>query len=301
MDHATTGFLSGYAPFYDLLFCAKEEDGRTGVQGTVCGFFGLDGESWSQYFKSVNWPAISMASIRPQGIGRVVVAIGPHGDYWESLAELEVENVGRISQDGRFLARRLRVIEDTIFAAGMARKLFRRELDGQWTSVGTDAILPEGRAAGFNDIAGESLSEIYAVGWHGEIWSWDGRVWVQIDSPTSAHLSAACCMPDGTILGVGYGGVMVRGRGDKWRTVDTGREENLLSVCSHNDEVFVCSAHKLMQLTDDGLVPVSMLADPNDPPATCLHLLQSDDHEALYSMGPKDLFRLQGSYWERLV
>jgi len=301
MDHSTTTFLSGYAPFHDMLFFAKSEDGRTSKQGVVCGFFGLDGEEWGQYSESVDWPAISMASIKPEEIGRIVVAVGPHGQYWESVAEAEVENVGQLLQGEKFQARRLRVVNETMFAVGMARKALRREPDGTWASFGPSLPLPEGRATGFNDLVGTSLSEMYAVGWHGEIWNWDEKVWRQIDSPISTHLSAACCMPDGTVLAVGYDGGMVRGRGDVWAPVDSGHTENLLDVCCFGGETYVCSAYKLMRLVADGLEPVANFADPEDVPATCLHLLKSHDNEAVYSMGPKDLFRLRGSVWERVV
>jgi len=40
-------------------------------------------------------------------------------------------------------------------------------------------------------------------------------------------------------------------------------------------------------------------ADEDDVPATCLHLLTAED--GLVSMGTKDLFRLHGGTWERLV
>lgn len=301
MDHSTTSFVAGDAAFPDLIFCAKSEDGRSTGQGVVCGFFCLDGDEWLQYEESVNWPVASLVAIKPPDIGRLVVAVGPHGDYWESLAQQQLERVGKIDTDGAFLARRLRAIDGQIFAVGMARKMFLREHDGRWTSVGPYAPLPEGRAAGFNDLAGLSAKDFYAVGWHGEIWRRiDGKKWRQIDSPLSAHLSAACCKPDGTVIAVGYEGAMVEGKGDEWRVVDTGRKENLLGVAHFRGETYACSPYMLMRLTSNGLLPVENLADPDDEPATCLHLLPSNDGGALVSLGPKDLFLLTDA-WKRLV
>ena len=140
-----------------------------------------------------------------------------------------------------------------------------------------------------------------AVGWHGEIWRWNGaNTWRQIDSPLSSHLSAACCKPDGTVIAVGYDGAMVQGKGDEWQVIDTGRKENLLSVAHFRGETYACSAYSLMRLTPNGLVAVDNLVDPDDEPVTCLHLLPSDDGEALFSLGPKDLFLLTDS-WKRIV
>jgi hypothetical protein len=298
MDHSDTHFLVGHAAFADLLFFAKAEDKST--PATVSSiFFWWDNNAWGESDQNAPWPAASMASIKPADGGRVILAIGPHGDYWEYVPQAKTEVFGKISKDS-FLSRRLRVIEETVFAAGMARKMFRRERDGSWTPVGPKVALPEGKAAGFNDLAGRSLKEIYAVGWHGEIWRWNGKTWRQIDSPLSAHLSAACCLPDGTVIAVGYDGAMVQGKGDEWRTIDTGRKETLLSVAHFRGETYVCSAYLLMHLTPDGLKPVENLADPDDEPATCLHLLPSDDGEALFLLGPKDLFLLTDS-WARIV
>ncbi len=299
MDHSDSHFLAGHAAFGDLLFFSKVDDDST-PETVISNFFSWDAGVWKESDVAAPWAASSMASIKPADIGRVILAIGPHGQFWQAIPGANTEFIGKISKDS-FLSRRLRVVDGTVFAVGMARKMFRRERDGSWTPVGPKAALPEGKAAGFNDLAGLSQKEVYAVGWHGEIWRWNGaNTWRQIDSPLSSHLSAACCKPDGTVIAVGYDGAMVQGNGDEWQVIDTGRKENLLSVAHFRGETYACSAYSLMRLTPNGLVAVDNLVDPDDEPVTCLHLLPSDDGEALFSLGPKDLFLLTDS-WKRIV
>lgn len=299
LSKTKTQLIAGHAAFGDLLFFAKVDDDST-PETVVSNFFSWDEGNWTESDLAAPWATASMASIRRDDVGRVILAIGPHGEYWELVPRMNTEVIGRISEDS-FLSRRLRVIDDTVLAAGMARKMFLREPDGSWMPAGPKAALPEGKAAGFNDLAGLSLKEVYAVGWHGEIWCWNGaKTWRQIDSPLSSHLSAACCKPDGTVIAVGYDGAMVQGKGEEWQVIDTGRKENLLSVAHFRGKTYACSAYLLMHLTPNGLVSVENLADSDDEPATCLHLLPSDDGEALFSLGPKDLFVLTDS-WKRIV
>lgn len=300
MDHSTSSFICGYAVRLDLFVCVKEQDKKR-ADGMVFNVFLLQGNSWGKFATMFDWPHVAVASIKPRGSDRVVLSIGGNGDYWEFLDATSSERTGVMPGSSPFLARNLAVVEDRIFAVGMARVVARWESPGLWARLGPTAPLPEGRASGFNDLAGPSLNELYAVGWRGEIWQTDGSAWRQIDSPTSEHLNAACTLPDGSIVAVGYNGAIVRGKHDTWNLVASGRPETLLDVCYFKGAIYVATAFRILKLEDTGLMPVAEYVDADDMPTSCGALYPTDDGAGVFSLGPKDLFRLRGGAWERVV
>jgi len=302
MKHNTSTFLSGYAPFNDLIFFAKEVDELVAEGTPNSSFFCFDERDtdaqFRKYEESVGWPAIAMATIKPDGSDREVVAIGPNGDYWEAEPALPQEYVGEIA-DFQGNLRKLSVIDETIFACGMGRVVLARESKAKWKSIGPNPTKDDAEVIGFEDIDGYSKAEIYAVGWGGEIWFFDNSVWRCVDSPTSINLTALCCAKDESVYIVGHNGLMLRGRSDSWSIIETDRKENLRDVAFYDGVVYVVTDFRILKLVDDRLVNDTDFTDPNDIPGSCLHLLVAAD--GIISMGTKDVFRRQGNAWERLV
>jgi len=294
--------LCGYAVRLDLFVCVKEYDHERADGMAYQGFL-LQGSHWVKFATMFDWPPAAVASVKPRGSERVVLSVGTRGDYWEFLDATSSEHTGVIPGDSPFLARNLAVVEQRIFAVGMGRVVARWDAPGVWTRLDPGAPLPGAGACGFNDLTGPALTEMYAVGWRGEIWrtDGDGSAWHQIDSPTSEHLNAACTLPDGSIMAVGYNGAMVRGKQDTWNVVASGRPETLLDVCCFNEEVYVATAFRILRLEDMGLVPDTRFAVAGDIPSSCGALYPTDDGTGVFSLGPKDLFRLRDGAWERVI
>lgn len=299
MDHTGATFLCGCAPFTHFIFFAQEIDDLM-EQGTPnSSFFVMDDDSWEQYDTSVGWPAISMATVKPIGGKRTVVAISPQGDFWEVETSISKERTGSIKKPPGHL-RSLAVVDQVFYACGMGRTVLMRNTAGNWTSIGPPTTPDVGDSVvGFEDLAGYSSKEIYAVGWQGEIWIFEKSRWRQLDSPVSANFNAVCCAEDGNVYIVGDNGSMLRGRGDSWSVLDTGIGLNLMDVAFHEGDVYVVTDFHILKLEGDTLVQDDQFADPGDRPATCLYLMKAED--GLVSMGPKDLFRRQAGSWERLV
>lgn len=297
MNHQGSSFLSGCAVRADLLFFAKELD-ELFERGTPnSSFFVMKNADWLKYDDAVGWPAISMATAKPSGTTRAVVAVGMNGEYWELDYEALKVATGRID-NAPYPVRAVSAIGDNIYLCGMGRLVLRRQGIGLWTDIGPDAPLPLDEAIGFEDIAGFSEHEIYAAGWQGEIWWRDQGQWRQVDSPVSANFNAVTCAPDGNVYIVGDNGAMLRGRREQWEVLDIGRGENLMDVASFGSQVYVVTDFRILRLEDDVLVnDANFVGD--DRPATCLYLHRGED--ALFSMGPKDLFRMTPAGWERLV
>lgn len=302
MKHDKSTFLSGCAPLYRFFFFAKEVDELVAEDTPNSSFFRFYEEDadaqFRKYDESVNWPAIAMATIKPVGSTRNVVAIGPNGDYWELEPASTQESVGRIANFQGNL-RTLSVIDETIFACGMGRVVLRRDGKGQWTSIGPNPRKDDADVIGFEDINGYSKDEMYAVGWGGEIWWFDNSTWRRVDSPTSVNLTALICAENGSVYIAGHNGIMLRGRYDSWSVIDTDRKENLRDVTFYEGAVYVVTDFRILKLVEDKLVNDTNFADPNDLPTTCLTLLKTPD--GIISMGGKDIFRRQRAPWERLV
>jgi hypothetical protein len=304
MDHSVSSFLSGHAismgsPPAALLFAAKQIDQFAEEDVANSSFFLLDNGQWGKYVTNVAWPAIALAAARPSGQPGIAVAVSPYGDYWEVQPAGPTESVGKIGPDPVQL-RALATIDNVVYACGMGRVVLKRDGVGQWRSVGPPAPpADDDSVIGFERLDGFSSRELYAVGWQGEIWSFNKTRWRRIDSPVSTKLNAVCCGEDKHVYAVGDNGVMLRGRNDVWTILNTGRDENLMDVKVHDGTVYVVTDFRILKLAGMALVDDAAFADAKDRPETCLYLLLTQG--ALFSMGPKDLFRLDAGLWQRLV
>lgn len=301
MEHEGSTFLSGCASRAGFFYFAKESDEEANADTPNASFFRFrDGDAeapFRMFDESVGWPAISMAYAKLDP-SPIIVAIGPNGDFWELESVSADERVGKISKFTGNL-RRLTSVDGTFFACGMNRVALRRTSPGRWAAFGPGPLKDDPPVVGFEDIAGYSATELYAVGWGGEIWWYDGKQWRRADSPTSTNLSSMTCAPDGSVYVVGHDGVMLKGRRDQWELVETGRPENLKDVAFLNGQLYVCTDFALFKLQKSGLVPETEFANGNDRPATCLHLLESAGE--LVSLGTKDVFVKRDAAWQRLV
>ena len=301
MEHEGSTFLSGCASRAGFFYFAKEDDELVEQDEPNSSFFRFrDGDAQAQFRKfdeSVGWPAISMAYAKLEP-SPIVVAISPYGDYWELESVTPDERVGKIAKfEGNL--RRLASVDGKIYACGMDRVALRRTGEGRWTAFGPGPLPDDPKVVGFEDIDGYGGAEMYAVGWGGEIWWYDGKKWRQADSPTSAILTSMTCAGDGAVYAVGHDGVMVKGRKDQWTLVDTGRDEHLKDVELYAGEVYVCSDFAIFRLGPAGLAEEVEFAKKGDKPATCLHLFATPGE--LVSLGTKDVFVKREARWFRLV
>lgn len=301
MEQEGSTFLAGCPAMPGFFYFAKEadvlvEEGEP--NSTFFRFRDVDAEAQFRKFdESVGWPVISMSLVnKPKG--RVVIALSPYGDYWELDSLSTQEDVGKIARFTGNL-RRLAAVDGKFFACGMDRVALKRNRTGSWTSFGPGPLKHDPPVVGFEDIAGYSATELYTVGWGGEIWWYDGKLWQRADSPTSAILSSMTCAPDGHVYVVGHDGVMLKGRRDQWELVETGRTENLKDVAQLDGQIYVCTDFALFKYQESGLVEESDFAPLDERPATCLHLLESTGE--LVSLGTKDVFVKRDAAWYRLV
>jgi hypothetical protein len=230
---------------------------------------------------------------------RQMVAIGPYGEVFltgTGESHEEQVRVGDDSPSKRGMLRCVRGIGGKAYAAGMQRQVYRRDARDVWTCIDEDMRPAPGQVVGFEAIDGLGDSEIYAVGWEGEIWHFDGRLWHPVASPTNFVLTDVCCAGDGNVYACGRVGMLLAGREDKWRIVEQEDvTEDIWSLAWFKGSLYAASYRGLLRLDGGRLARVDM---GEDTPATYFKLSAVDD--VMWSIGAKDVMAFDGQSWTRV-
>ncbi len=144
----------------------------------------------------------------------------------EISRETGFESEKRLPLLNQVAVNQVREIDGKAYMAGGLRTVFRREGPGKWTCLsGNDLAVRDEedrqkRDFGFEDIDGFAANDIYACGGKGDICHYNGQEWDEIDCPTNITLLSICCAGNGKVYAGGIKGVLLEGRGDKWKVVD---------------------------------------------------------------------------------
>jgi hypothetical protein len=220
-----------------------------------------------------------------------VLLLGSGDRHEEQVAQ------GPRSAKDRGPLRGVRTVGKHVYCVGMGRQAWRREDNDVWVPIdGSIPFDPEGEVVGFEAVDGFSEKDIYAAGWDGEIWHFDGNAWASCDSPVNTVLVDVCCAEDGQVYACGRNGVLVRGRGAQWEVVDLkGFTDDLWSLVSFGKRLYLATTEYVFTLGPDGLELVDM---GPDKPATCYDLTTGAG--LLWSIGAKDVMSFDGKSWSRI-
>lgn len=183
------------------------------------------------------------------------------------------------------------------YACGMQYQVYRRDAQGDWCAheQGLPRNSPGSAVGGFEAVGGFAHDELYAAGWHGAIWHFDGTRWQQCLSPVDAILTALCCAPDGHVYACGQDGTLLRGRGADWEVLAQAVRDDLWSLAWFGGALYAASAWAVYRLEGDQLREIDFGADR---PATCYGLSAADG--VLWSIGAKDIMAFDGHSWSRI-
>jgi hypothetical protein len=116
------------------------------------------------------------------GVWGDVLCLGSGDVHDEQVMSGQFTPDAKVPKDREPL-RGIRRIGPHIYAVGMDRQAYRRESSGSWQSFGPPGWREQGlpapsavQATGFEAVDGFSESDVYAVGWRGEIWHYDGSI-----------------------------------------------------------------------------------------------------------------------------
>jgi hypothetical protein len=194
--------------------------------------------------------------------------------------------------------RAVRDIGGRTYAVGMNRQVYRRDGRNAWTSLDQGARPPrEDRTiVGFEAVDGFAADDLYAVGWDGAIWHYNGAVWTAVDSPTNLILSSVCCGGDGKVYASGHRGLLLVGHGSHWKPIEhEGTFDDIWGLAWFQDKLYLSTRNALYTLEGEQLANVDM---GDDPPETCFHVKATQSQ--LWSIGAKDVMAFDGTRWVRI-
>jgi hypothetical protein len=182
----------------------------------------------------------------------------------------------------------MRKIDGNVYAAGLARQVYRRLGPDNWTRIDQGAFVDRSQRTetiGFNAIDGFAASSIYAVGYGGEIWHFNGTGWVETESPTNVVLTGVKCLASGDVVVCGMAGTLLRGDSNGWRVIpQSATEADFWGIAEFRGRVYVSNREGLYLLDDADLTKVDMGIGV---PVTTAYV--DADSDVLWSVGHKDL------------
>lgn len=251
-----------------------------------------------QRISPAKWNIVSLAVLREPA--PCVVALGETGVVLVAAAgSVKQEDLGAEAAVGQLVPLRgVATFGANAYAVGMRRQAYKRTPDGVWHPIhgamldgpNTDAV------HGFETVLAISDQEVYAAGWEGEIWRFDGKQWFRVPTPTNLIITGLALADDGRIRACGQAGLMLVGRGDAWEILESGTQEDLWSIQNFKGRIYASGFRNVFELTDGGLKPVAEVAALTN---SCYSL--ATNGEALWSVGPKSVLVSDGVKWYRIV
>jgi hypothetical protein len=289
---------SSHMMFAQSAVGAADENGRTWfIAEEEDEFRVLQYKSGEWFVKTPDWPVVSICGIERSNKNFEVIALGMDGELLIGVpggfSESDLQKLTGISSAIGPM-RDIRIVSDDVFAAGMGRQVFRRAND-QWALISSPIHSAKDEIAGFNSIHGRTPNAVFAVGFEGEIWFYNGNDWKQLDSATSVVLHRVVVAPNGFAIICGAAGVLLQANSEQAITIkNEATEDNLYGLTVFKEKVFVSSMTELFELTDEGLQPVSVGLEG---PLSFGHLEANDKY--IWSVGAQHLLRSEdGVAWQ---
>ena len=284
-----THFISGASRSHDLIYLIAKDRGLTDQDVAHTRFIAFYQLKFG-HMGDRNWNAVALCvAKKPE---EKLIAVGESGHVFTYVGGTATDEV---IEPSPVALTAVGVIEGFPYACGMNRQVYKRLDENKWVAM--HAPSPEHNTiTGFQGIAGFSENEIYAVGWKGEIWNWNGSEWINCTSPSDVILTGICCADDGKVYICGQRGQIICGRGDSWKMIDLEyMSEDFWDVIWFENTLYVATMTMLYRLIDNDLVPVDF---GSDIPGTFYLLTQSEG--VLWSVGSSDVFSFDGEHWIRV-
>ena len=299
MAHWTDAFsfTTGVVRYKDLFYLIATEDKLARKQTPHASILTWDQGQWGQ--GDVEWTAVSVCAVKyPQ---EQMVAVGETGEAQVcGSGEEHDEEIrdGVVKPDDRGDLRFVRSIGGHAYATGMDRQVYRRQGRDEWVCI-DESMRPakdDESLVGFNGIDGVSEKEIFAVGFQGAIWHYNGRTWKELQSPTNIVLSSVCCAGDGNVYACGRRGTLLRGDRRRWEVIDHGKSnEDFWGLAWYQNKLYVSSLRRVLTLEKGDRL---RMVDMDEPVTSAYHLSAQDG--VLLSIGPKDVMLNDGAKWIRI-
>lgn len=220
--------------------------------------------------------------------------------------------------------RRIREIDGRLYACGVGNQVYTR-VDGMWTEmdqgisssaantiikldllrasnghVSEDDLLAMTQLVddlgGLNDIAGLTSDDIYACGFNGALWHWNGQHWRRLETFTADHLHSIHVTRGGSVWIGGHNGTLLNG---SWTTgfrriCGTEMKDHLWSVREFNDAVYLGTTRGLLSYDGQSLTGLRLPGQSSPPVIQAIDSTQ----DTLWVLSERNVHRLSGGNWE---
>lgn len=236
----------------------------------------------------LTWEARGMCFVRKPT--EKLITISSDGKVWTYVGGDETtEHIG-----GAKDLRACSAIDGFAFACGMHRQVFARKDEERWAAVHAPASKGND-VVGFEAIAGFDLKDIYAVGWQGEVWHYDGTTWTECFTPVNVILTSVICASDNQVYICGQSGTLLRGRTNRWDFLEIdGFTDDLWDLCWFGNKLYASSMSTVYELQNNQLVPVNF---GNVLPDSCYKLTAADG--VMWSIGQQSICSFDGKKWQQ--
>lgn len=282
-------FVRGAARYHDLVYVISKAKTLLTRNIAHASAISIDQEQWAD---AVDAPWDSTAIAVAKKPAEKLVFVGEDGDVYTYVGDKTTKE--KIKPAPK-LIRNAKTVEGYVFACGMLRQVYRRVGEKKWEDISAPVPKP-GEKAGFEAIDGYSGSELYAVGWNGEIWEFNGSKWLSRNSPAKEILTSVCCAGDGTVYIGGQQGVLIKGRHDSWEIVKWAEpvDIDIWDLCWFKDKLYVAGINNLYTLDGNLLVNVDF---GNVEVSSCFSLTQTEG--VMWSIGKEDVLSFNGNVWRK--
>ena len=202
-------------------------------------------------------------------------------------------------------------IDGDVYAVGGPLKIYKKLGLNAWEDITRDVIIPEeffgeysSISLGFEDMAGFSKSDMYAVGEDGMVWHYDGKQWSKIAFPSYVLLETVVCANDANVYITDKNGSVWVGRESTW----TKRTESKMSLpffdsAWFSGRLWCANDYGMWVLEDDKLVPAEKAKEnplPEDMLGLCHRIDISPDGEKMLICGYDGAAIFDGQLWSIL-
>jgi hypothetical protein len=296
-DHSKSSFVTGAPVQADrgwVVMTMDELDGQEVDHSTILWF--ENGAFYSiclQMFhsKHIAWLADQGQAVAV-GVNGECCVVNPEGQFTKEFVTQSARNPRNTGH-----IRAATQLGSEVIAVGMQRQVYRRAANGTWSDMMRGLPVGDGTVSGFECVLAIARDEIYAAGWDGELWRFDGARWRRIDSLTDRVISSLCLGADGQARGCAQGGVLIEGRGDVWRTIrQPDINEDLWSIAASGESCVVSALRNLYRWDARGVERIGR----DETGARSFGLLRADG-DLLWAFGRKDLLSLVDGRWVSLA
>jgi hypothetical protein len=266
-------------------------------------------DPWSTY--DLDWHVISACLWTGEKTGaRCYVALSTEGqvEFHEAGAESRRTEViqdaglhGEWSNDYGYVYA-IRQIGSSLYVCGSNRQVYRRTEEGQWCHIDDDILLHPGDTSMrcLMDIAGCAEDSIYAAGYQGEVFYFDGNNWVSIHTGVDEDLFKIKIVSAQDVYVVGANGTLLKGNHrDGFKNLSAIEDnQRFTGIEIFGGNIFLASNLGLF-VFDKAQNKILPYATDLSPQLVDCHILDARDG-IMWSIGFKDLASFDGVSWTRL-